>query len=264
VTDGSNHITTRESGEAITGTDRREVVLLTSQAGITVTYYRLADGQKGPTPHVHHEHTDAFYVLEGELGFELGRDREKVTLGAGGLVAAPPNFLHTFANWSGAENRFLNIHAPDGGFGAYMRGRRDGDREITFDTADPPADGGLPMEDGVVSPPGDGERLVSGNRTALLKGLLPDACFLEFEVNGPLGGPDPHAHADQVDSFYVLEGELEFTLEGERHVAGPGSFAAVPPGVEHTFAHRGEGTARFLNIHAPDGGFADLMRRVSD
>jgi quercetin dioxygenase-like cupin family protein len=253
-------LTTRETGEVITSSERREAVMLTSQEDITVTYYRLAPGEMGPDPHVHHEHVDAFYVLDGEMSFLVGPDREAITLGAGGLVAAPPNFLHTFLNSSDAEARFLNLHTPDGGFGGYMRGRRDGDREVTFDTADPPDDGGLPMSEGIVSAPGEGERLVSGNRTALLKGLLPHACFIEFDVDGPLGGPPPHAHADQVDSFYVLEGELEMTVDGERQIAGPGTLAAIPRGAEHTFAHRGNGRARFLNVHAPDGGFGEFMR----
>jgi hypothetical protein len=37
--------------------------------------------------------------------------------------------------------------------------------------------------------------------------------------------------------------------------------ASVPRGVRHTFAHTAAGTGRVLNIHAPDGGFADFLRR---
>jgi uncharacterized cupin superfamily protein len=251
-------------GEAITQKEDREATIMTSRDQITITYYRLGDGQQGPEPHIHHEHTDAFYVLEGEVGFLLGPDRESVSVGAGGLVAAPRYGIHTFMNESGAEARFLNIHAPDGGFGDYMRDMRDRKPDASFDSFPPPDDGGLPLSEMIVSGPGEGERLVAGNRVALLKGLLDDACFIEFEVNGPLGGPPPHAHAAQIDSFYVIEGELEFTVDGERSVAGPGTLASVPVGAEHTFAHRGEGLVRFLNIHAPDGGFGDFMRRVSD
>jgi quercetin dioxygenase-like cupin family protein len=39
---------------------------------------------------VHRGHTDAFYVLEGELAFEIGSERRTITISAGGLVAAPP------------------------------------------------------------------------------------------------------------------------------------------------------------------------------
>jgi mannose-6-phosphate isomerase-like protein (cupin superfamily) len=66
-------------------------------------------------------------------------------------------------------------------------------------------------------------------------------------------GPDSHAHDAEDDSFYMLEGELVFTVDGEDVTAGPGTFVLVPPGVEHTFANRAEEPARFVNVHAPAG-----------
>jgi len=66
-------------------------------------------------------------------------------------------------------------------------------------------------------------------------------------------GPGEHAHAAEDDSFYILEGELTFTVEGEEVVAGPGTFVLVPPGVRHTFANRGGAAVRLVNVHAPAG-----------
>ncbi len=252
------------NGETVTAREDREAVLLTAQDELTVTSYRLGPDQRGPAPHVHHRHTDAFYVLEGALSFILGPARERVEVAAGGLVAAPPNVIHTFNNESGQEVRFLNLHTPDGGFAAYMRAARDGVEGATFDTADPPDDGGLPLSEAVVSGPGEGERLVSGKRVALLKGALPQICFAEFELDGPYDGPGVHEHDAEVDAFYVLQGELEMTVEDSQHVAGAGTLAAVPRGIRHTFNHPGDGVVRFLNIHAPDGDFAAFLRRVSD
>jgi quercetin dioxygenase-like cupin family protein len=261
----SDILVRRADGEAITDLDHRKAILLAAREHITVTWYHLAPGERGPDPHVHHEHVDAFYVLDGELGFKLGPDREHVELGAGALVAAPPNFVHTFLNSSDGDVRFLNIHTPDGGFAGFMRGRRDGDEEATFDTADPPDDGGLPMSEGIVAGPGEGEHFDrGGNMTTLLKGARPDLCVAEFELSGPFEGPPVHQHADQVDNFYVIDGELEMTVEGDRHVAGPETLASIPPGVDHTFNKPDAGRARVLNIHAPDGGFAAFLRRTSD
>jgi mannose-6-phosphate isomerase-like protein (cupin superfamily) len=62
----------------------------------------------------------------------------------------------------------------------------------------------------------------------------------------------------------VLEGELDVTLERSLHAVGPDTLASVPRGVRHTFAHRKTGKARVLNVHAPDGGFADCLRRASN
>ena len=55
-------------------------------------------GERGAEPHVHREHTDAFYVLEGELTFRIGPDLEPVTAPAGTFVAVPPNVIHGFDN----------------------------------------------------------------------------------------------------------------------------------------------------------------------
>ena len=112
--------------------------------------------------------------------------------------------------------------------------------------------------------PGEGERLVSGNRIVLLKGVLPDLCVAEWVLDGPFDGPHVHHHDHQVDSFYVLEGDLDMTVEDSVQAAGPDTLASVPRGLGHTFNHSGPGTARVLNVHAPDGGFADFLRRISD
>jgi quercetin dioxygenase-like cupin family protein len=60
-----------------------------------------------------------------------------------------------------------------------------------------------------------------------------------FELRPGFEGPDPHTHDDHVDSFYVLEGEVEFLVAGETVHAGPGTFVAAPPGVVHTFVRPG-------------------------
>jgi quercetin dioxygenase-like cupin family protein len=98
---------------------------------------------------------------------------------------------------------------------------------------------------------------------ALVKGALPHLSVFEFTIEGPFDGPDPHAHADETDCFYVLEGELDFQVDGRAFRGGPGTFVAAPPGVMHSFGKSDAGTARFLNIHAP-GGFECFLRATSD
>ena len=66
-------------------------------------------------------------------------------------------------------------------------------------------------------------------------------------------GPPEHAHAAEDDAFYLLEGELTFTVDGEELAAGPGTFVLVPPRVRHTFENRSDSVARFINVHAPAG-----------
>jgi mannose-6-phosphate isomerase-like protein (cupin superfamily) len=251
-----------EDAETITAREQRDVVVLAEHPDITITWSRYAAGERGPDLHVHREHTDAFYVLEGELTFALGPAAEQVRMPAGGFVAVPPNVLHSFANESTAEARWLNLHAADTGFAAYLRALRDG-TEAVFDSYDPPADGGLPATEAIVSAPGEGERLVTGSRTVFLKGVLPDLCFVEWALDGPFDGADLHHDDRQVDAYYVLGGELELTVERTVHAVGPDTLASVPRGVRHTVAHTRPGKARVVGVHAPDASFADVLRSAS-
>lgn len=139
-------------GEPILSTEGREISLLVAADNLSLTYADRAADEQVAGPHIHHEHTDAFYVLEGELTFEIGAGRETITVSAGTLLAAPPGLAHALRTGSGHPARWLTIHAPDGGFATFMRGIRDG-VEIDWDIAPVPADGGLPADHVTVSPP---------------------------------------------------------------------------------------------------------------
>jgi quercetin dioxygenase-like cupin family protein len=71
---------------------------------------------EGPPLH-HHAFDEAFYVLEGELTFQLGEEFRSAT--PGDLVFAPADAVHTFANLSDAPARYLIVITP-GGFERYF------------------------------------------------------------------------------------------------------------------------------------------------
>jgi quercetin dioxygenase-like cupin family protein len=169
----------REDGETITARERRDVILLTAGDDLTVTWSRYAAGERGPDLHVHHEHIDAFYVLEGELTFAIGPAGDPVRFGPGGFVAVPPDVAHGFANESDAEVCWLNFHAPDKGFATYLRDARDG-KDAAFDSFDPPADGGRPGSEVIVSAPGEGERR---GKAVLIKAALPGLAVAEWTLD---------------------------------------------------------------------------------
>ena len=77
--------------------------------------------------------------------------------------------------------------------------------------------------DAIVSRSGAGERLEAEHRELLIKAVRPELDFLEYDVGAGYEGPGPHYHERHVDSFYVLEGELEFRLADETVRAGAGS-----------------------------------------
>jgi quercetin dioxygenase-like cupin family protein len=103
--------------------------------------------------------------------------------------------------------------------------------------------------------PGEGERI----RRHRVLAELPDIEALELFFPADFEGVDPHTHADHTDSFYILEGEVEFFLEGEWHRAGPGMFLSVPRNVEHGFRLCGS-DIRLLNFHTPNAGFIGRLR----
>jgi quercetin dioxygenase-like cupin family protein len=179
-----------EDGETITRRELRDVVIVGERPELTVTWSRYAAGEDGPGRHVHREHTDAFYVLDGELTFLVGPDAERVRVPAGGFVAVPPDVVHTYVCET-VETRWLNMHAPDAGFADYMRGLRDG-TGVPFDNFEPPPDGGLPAAAAIVSGPGEGERRGAALVRAALRELLvaewPGDCPADIDACFELGG----------------------------------------------------------------------------
>jgi len=233
-----------------------------------VTWFRYGPGQEGPDPHIHRRHTDAFYVLEGELEFGLGPEVTKIVGGAGTLAAAPAGVVHTFRNSSDGTAVFLNIHAPSMGFGDMLRARRDGRDEDAerFDQFEPPPDGGRPLEDAVVRLAGEGDSLALGASGVLFKaeGGDGDGTFslTEVTLEASYPGPVPHRHRTHVDSFFILDGTVTLRL-GDREVeAGPGSYGLVPSGSVHTFANRTEEPVRALNLMTP-GGFEQYLKEMA-
>jgi quercetin dioxygenase-like cupin family protein len=69
----------------------------------------------------------------------------------------------------------------------------------------------------------------------------------------PGGGPPPHVHSREEESFYVLEGEITFEIDGQTRVATAGTFASMPVGVPHAFKNRSDRPARMLISVAPAG-----------
>jgi len=79
---------------------------------LAVMENRVAAGFAGPPLHVHPDFDETFYVLEGELTFQVGDER--LTAPAGTLAFAPGETPHAFANLSGTAARVLLLCTPAG------------------------------------------------------------------------------------------------------------------------------------------------------
>jgi quercetin dioxygenase-like cupin family protein len=250
-------------GEAVADSPQKTLLLLVDHEALALTWFRYPAHEDGPARHIHKTHTDAFYVLSGEVSFRVGPDQSHVVRGtAGTFVAAPPGVVHTFANASSEEATFLNIHAPNAGFADMLRARRDGRHRDAdrFDQHPPPPDGGKPLSEAIVVLPGEGEAIPGEHRDFVVKAELDELELIEFTCDPEFGPVDSHVHPDKIDSFFVIDGELEFTLEHETVRVGSGSLVAALPGARHGFRNPGPGQARFVNIHAPSDGFIERVR----
>jgi quercetin dioxygenase-like cupin family protein len=107
----------------------------------------------------------------------------------------------------------------------------------------------------MITRPGDGEKI----RNHRVLAELPHIEAIELFFPADFEGVDPHTHADHTDSFYVLEGNVEFLHDGEWHTTGPGTFVSVLPNVAHGFRPAGT-DIRLLNFHTPNTGFIERLR----
>lgn len=64
-------------------------------------------------------------------------------------------------------------------------------------------------------------------------------------------GARTHHHALSTELFYVLDGELDFFLDGRMTTVGAGGLVCVPPGVPHAFGARRGTAADLLAVLTP-------------
>lgn len=75
---------------------------------------RLPQGA-GVPPHTHSHEDEVFYVLSGEVVFEVAGEPAPMTLGAGSFVFSPRGQRHGFRNEGPAEARLLVLALPGAG-----------------------------------------------------------------------------------------------------------------------------------------------------
>lgn len=90
--------------------------------------------------------------------------------------------------------------------------------------------------------------------TFLLTGEQSGASMFILEATVPAGGgPPPHIHQREDESFYVLQGSLSVRVGDKTLHASAGDFLHVPKGTVHSFRNDGEGEAKMLAIFSPAG-----------
>ena len=114
----------------------------------------------------------------------------------------------------------------------------------------------------IIRADGEGERLRfwgGGILTMKASAAETDGAFMLFEDHMPQGKTTPlHAHANEDETLYVLDGEIVVHIDGENHPLGPRGIAVAPRGVPHAFLVTSP-TARVLCLQTP--GSAEAFYR---
>lgn len=251
----------------------------------TLDRYALSVGGvaagSGPKPHSH-SFAETFVLFRGSATFTAGnRTVEVPTGGAVTIGAGTAHYLRAGAE--GAE--FLVLVGP-AGFDRFQLETGDplpgpGAPVPPFDPArfaarvaavapnyaidmNPPPEAFAQEPNVRVVPPGRGRTVASAGDVYrfLATGDDTGGAYAIWEaVVPPCGGPPPHVHSREDEGFYVLEGEVTFTVNGRRVVATAGTCAHMPPGVPHYFRNESDRPARMLILVAP-AGFEQMFFEV--
>jgi quercetin dioxygenase-like cupin family protein len=96
---------------------------------------------------------------------------------------------------------------------------------------------------------GPGDRytfLVTGEQTG-------GAYFVMEALVPPGGGPPPHIHRNEDETFYMVEGECTIIVGDKTVHARTGDFVNVPRGTVHCFSNNSSVTARMIVTFTPAG-----------
>jgi mannose-6-phosphate isomerase-like protein (cupin superfamily) len=115
--------------------------------------------------------------------------------------------------------------------------------------------------DGSVLAAGDGERLVFGAATIVIKAATED--FAIWEELPPLLDTPLHVHEHEDEIFHILDGEHVFQCGDKDWTVGPGGFAFLPRGIAHAHRRVVPGKGHFVVMTSP-GGFEGFFRMLAE
>ena len=78
----------------------------------------------------------------------------------------------------------------------------------------------------------------------------------------PGGGPPPHIHHNQVETFYIVEGQMEILLGDQVYQAKSGDFVHVSKGTIHRFINRSQTPTKMILTFVPAGDVEQFFREA--
>lgn len=112
--------------------------------------------------------------------------------------------------------------------------------------------------------PGSGKTIgvLGGRSTFKVLSSQTGGAYAVLEQEVPPGhGPPLHVHRHETEIFYILEGQFEVTVGDQWMPAPPGTTAACPRDIPHTFRNVGSCAGKLLLTVIP-GRFAEYFLEV--
>ncbi|WP_426484549.1 cupin domain-containing protein [Flavobacterium sp. 2] len=107
-------------------------------------------------------------------------------------------------------------------------------------------------------------KIAGGNYRIVISGKETNGEYAVIEMSVPPGaGPNPHAHPDFAETFFVLEGEVTFKSELGIYIAKKNAFVNIPKGgIVHGFKNLSNEPAKLLCTVTP-AGLDDLFEEIA-
>jgi len=199
-------------------------------------------------PHYHKRHSETFYIVSGHVQWTIGGETQ--VMGPGDAVHIPANTVHCVRVVGGEKVHSLMVQEPGGyeevayisesytpeqrkdpKISAMLRELEDFNPISAVQPAQPKQKGYFSFA-GKRTPYPDrnvekGEVVVSADDSRGSLALIESYWLPNFAVK-------PHYHKIRSETFYVLSGHAEWTIDGETHVMGPGDAVHIRPNTVHS------------------------------
>lgn len=210
-------------------------------------------------PHLH-SFEESFYLLEGSVIAQIGDNAYRLDPGHFGLI--PTGERHAWRSAGDGPVRWLEMQAP--------QPRRAEDGRDTFFVGGDVSTGSSPPEQQEPANPllgrFDESQLPHPGGPSQMEGFNPlTGVAIKMFVDRSLGAIhqslfliqympgakiDPHDHTFE-ESYFIVQGQVEATADGQTYRLGPGSAIWTSVGCIHAFANTGTEPVRWIETQAP-------------